>query len=275
MDARTLGFDSALPEAAHPPVILTSASNPLIKEIRRASRRGALTDDGFALAESPHLLEEAVRSGLTIAATLIAEGALANWEATAQRLHPDFHVVPDKLFYELSSTENSQGLISLVQLPSQSEESLLAAAKLVVVLDGIQDPGNAGSIVRSAEAFGASAVIFGRGTASPANPKTLRASAGSLFRVPFIKADSAAQVIAALSAAHLQLLAATAHEGSPISQIPPGSVALVIGSEGQGVSEEYLAVAMPVHIPVRGVESLNAAAAAAVLLYAAAERQTS
>jgi TrmH family RNA methyltransferase len=255
-------------------VQITSSTNPLVKAIRRASRRGGLTDDGFAVAESPHLLEEAARTGLEIHATLVADSSSQSVLELAERLHPTFHTVPDKIFRELSSTENSQGLISLVKLPPHDWSDLLQGAACVVILDGVQDPGNAGGIVRTAEAFGADAIIFGQGTASPTNPKTLRASAGSLFRVPFVKAGPIEGVVEALRAAELPLFAATAHDGEPLGQAALDRAAIVIGSEGHGVSREYLDAAQAVYIPVAGVESLNAAAAAAVLLYVAAEQRS-
>ncbi len=252
---------------------ITSPSNPLIKSIRRAARRSGLTDDGLALAESPHLLKEAVQSGLTVEATILAESAIAAVGEAAQRLDPSFHTIPDKLFSELSSTENSQGLISLVRLPSHEWDSVLKNSERVVILDGVQDPGNAGAIVRSAEAFGVDGIVFGRGTASPTNPKTLRASAGSLFRIPFVKAGPVDLVLDSLQSVNLPLFAATAHDGDPLGQVDLSRAAIIIGSEAHGVSPEYLQAARAIHVPVRGVESLNAAAAAAVILYAAAEQQ--
>jgi TrmH family RNA methyltransferase len=252
-------------------VHITSPSNPLIKDIRRAVRRGEATEDGLAIAESPHLLEEAVRSKIDVAATLVAESAGEAVQALARRLDPAYHTIPDKLFQELSSTENSQGLIALVRVPRHEWSDLLGSAKRVVILDGIQDPGNAGAIVRSAEAFGIDGVIFGRGSVSPVNPKTLRAAAGSLFRVPTVRGGAAERVIESLRSAELPLFAATAHDGKPLGEVDLSRSAIVIGSEAHGISAEYLAAATPVHIPVQGVESLNAAAAAAVIFYASAQ----
>jgi len=249
-------------------VHITSSSNPLIKDIRRAVRRGEATEDGLAIAESPHLLEEAVRSRIPVEATLLAETAGPAVEALAQRLDPRYHTIPDKLFGELSSTENSQGLIALVRVPRYEWSELLQVAKRAVILDGIQDPGNAGAIVRSAEAFGIGGVIFGRGSVSPVNPKTLRASAGSLFRIPTVRGGGAERVIESLRAADLPLFAATARDGKPLSEVDLSRSAIIIGSEAHGIGPEYLAAATPVHIPVQGVESLNAAAAAAVIFYA-------
>lgn len=246
----------------------------MIKEIRRAARRGGLTEGGFALAESPHLLQEAVAAGLPVHATLVSEKASASVQATASGLYPSFHTVPENLFAELSSTENSQGLLSLVQLPSHDWDNTFQGARCIVILDGVQDPGNVGTIIRTSEAFGADAVVFGHGTASPSNPKTLRASAGSLFRIPFVKAHAADAVIDAVRSAGLSLIAATAHDGNPLNAVDLRRAAIVIGSEGHGVSESYLEASGAVHIPVGGVESLNAAAAAAVLLYVAAEQRS-
>src|SRR5205085_10907606 len=103
-------------------------------------------------------------------------------------------VVADRVFTRLASTESSQGVIALVRPPAWTLERLFAGCPLVVVLDGLQDPGNAGSIVRAAEAFGATGVLFVKGSVSPFNPKTLRASAGSLFRVPFVMGPDASAV---------------------------------------------------------------------------------
>lgn len=246
----------------------------MIKEIRRAARRGGLTEGGFALAESPHLLQEAIAAGLPVHATLISEKASETVQATAGALHPSFHTIPENLFAELSSTESSQGLLSLVQLPSHEWDNTLHGARCIVILDGVQDPGNVGTIIRTAEAFGADGILFGHGTASPSNPKTLRASAGSLFRMPFVRAQNSDAVIEAVRSEGLSLVAATAHDGEPLNSVNLRQAAIVIGSEGHGVSERYLEAAEAVHIPVAGVESLNAAAAAAVLLYVAAEQRS-
>ncbi|HVW84977.1 MAG TPA: RNA methyltransferase [Bryobacteraceae bacterium] len=245
---------------------VTSAANPLLKDIRRVSARGGLTADGFWIAEGFHLLEEAWRSQCAIPIVLVSESSRPRLEQRAARTI----VLPDKLFQSIATTETSQGVMALVRPPSWRMEQLFEGSSLVVVLDGIQDPGNAGAILRAAEAFGATGAVFVKGTVSPWHPKTLRASAGSLFRVPFVAAVDALETGAALVARGVEIYAAMPFTGS---ERMAGDVdftrpcAIAIGSEGRGVGDELRSIARPVAIPTLGVESLNAAMAASILLY--------
>ena len=178
--------------------------------------------------------------------------------------------LPDRLFQTLSSTVTSQGVIALVRPPAWEMEDLFRGPageqSLVVVLDGLQDPGNVGAIARAAEAFGATGLMFLKGTASPFHPKTLRASAGSLFRVPFVTAS----VLPARGRfRYMQPCRSQVRNAWPPTSDFSVPCAIVVGSEGRGVSPELLAGAEPVAIPTVAVESLNAAVAAAILLYEA------
>jgi TrmH family RNA methyltransferase len=255
--------------------MISSSANSLLKEVRRSVSKGSPTADGFVVAESVHLLSEALRSGLDFKTVLAAESAQPG-TAKLLRKHPDIplRIVDERTFLSLASTENSQGVISLVRLPPWDLEALFRGRPLIIVLDGIQDPGNAGSIVRSSEAFGASGVIFLRGTVSAANPKTLRASAGSLFRLPFVQGLSRQQVSAEVRRRKLTLLAASAHAEDSLSELDLlAPTVIVVGSEAHGVSPELRTFAQPVRIPTAGVESLNASVAAAVILYEAARQR--
>jgi RNA methyltransferase, TrmH family len=263
---------------------INSAANPLVKDVRRAVQRGSLTAEGYCLAETFHLLEEALASDCEVHAVLVAQSA----ECTAapylrtRRLpsrdregvvRPRVMMLPDRIFDQLAATESSQGVIALVRPPSWTIEQLFGAHPLVVVLDRVQDPGNAGAIVRAAEAFGATGVLFLKGTVSPFNPKTVRASAGSLFRIPFVHGVDAAPACAVLAHHLLDLYAAVpSHAGktrTPADVELRRNCALIIGNEARGVSPELRAAARDLSIPTGRVESLNAAVAAGILLYEA------
>jgi TrmH family RNA methyltransferase len=245
----------------------TSPQNPLLKEARRAASRGERTADGCVVAEGFHLLQEAIRSGVEIRAAIVAESARGGMERFLDDMG-DARIawVTDQVFRGIATTEHPQGVIALVRSREWTFADLLGGVPLIMVLDGVQDPGNAGTIVRTAEAFGASGAVFLKGSVSPHNPKCLRASAGSLFRLP---------VASAWEPAGLTLYAAMPRASLAVDRADfAGPSAIVIGSEGRGVTAELAAQATGVRIPTSRVESLNAAAAAAVMLYEA-QRQRS
>jgi TrmH family RNA methyltransferase len=248
---------------------ISSPANPLIKDLRKAILRGCLTEKGFCAAESFHLLREALRSNRRVEAVIAAEGTRRAIEEQFGDHDLPVALLPDQLFKTIAATETSQGLIALVEPPQWKIEQLFLRNGLLVILDGIQDPGNAGTIVRSAEAFSATGVLFLKRSVNPFNPKTLRASAGSLFRVPFVAGVEPAIARAALQQNRFQLYAAMPQEGERTRPRIMRPCALVIGNEGRGVSEELRSLAIPVSIPTTGVESLNASVAAAILLYEA------
>jgi TrmH family RNA methyltransferase len=264
---------------ARAPERITSAANPLLKEIRQAVARGSLTSDGWCVAETFHLLEEAIRSSCEVKVVLSAESIRS---AAEDRVREQggirWVVVPDALLQAVSSTRSNQGVISLVKPPQWQIEQLFRGCPLVLVLDALQDPGNCGTIVRTAEAFGATGVFFLKGTASPYNPKTLRAAAGSLFRLPFIHAVEPAHARAALEQHSIELYAGVpvglgAHFLADVDLTRRS--ALIIGNEARGVGHEMRGAALEVSIPTAGVESLNAAIAAAIMLYEARRQRTS
>ena len=251
---------------------ITSRGNPWLKQLRRAASRGTLTAGGCALAESPHLLNESLRSGIRIERVFVNErmqSQVASW--LPPHRHIPLHVVADRLFNEVATTSSNQGVLTLVQLPVWNPETVLSG--LTVVLDAVQDPGNAGSIVRSSEAFGASGVVFLKGSASPTNPKTLRASAGSLFRLPFLHGIDSSHFLELAQRHGKSILATDTRGGAPLleADLSPDA-AVVIGSETHGVAPRLSEAATPIAIPTKTVESLNAAAAATVILYECARR---
>jgi len=255
---------------------LVSDKNPLLKQVRRAVARGTLTEDGYAVAEGFHLLEEALSSDCEIRAVIVAESVKSTISTHIRGLKRTRLVaIPDKLFDELASTDAPQGVISLVKPPAWTLDQLLRGKALVIVLDGVQDPGNAGAILRAGEAFGASGAAFLKGTVSPYNPKGVRASAGSLFRLPVVAGVDESLLLAALDQKRIRLYAAMPRATATLFDADlSGRTAVVIGGEGRGVSPGMQARAMGVKIPTSGVESLNAAVAAGVMLYEARRQRT-
>jgi RNA methyltransferase, TrmH family len=225
------------------------------------------------VAETFHLLEEALRSECEVKLVLAAESVRSAAEKHVRGLgRIRVAVAPDTLLRAVSGTENSQGVIALVKPPEWRLEQLFRGCPLVLVLNGLQDPGNCGTIVRAAEAFGATGVIFLKGTANPFNPKTLRASAGSLFRVPFLYSMDPALARAALQQNRVELYAGVpARDGvRPLVETDLSArCALIVGNEARGVGGELRLAALDVAIPTVGVESLNAAVAAGIMLYEA------
>lgn len=257
---------------------VSSRQNSLVKELRRAFHDGEPAADGSIAIESVRTIEEAIRSGLRFRAVFFAESA----QPRAGRLLPQFSanvevlLLPDDVFQSVVATETPQGVAALVRLKTHKLEDLLAAPEpLIVAAAGVQDPGNLGTIMRSAEAFGAAGLLVGAGTVSPYNPKVVRASAGSLFRLPVVGVEFPA-VLSALRDHGLKLLATSSHKGTAVEEAElTGGVVVLIGNEGAGLPKEIMRqvdgqVSIP-HAP--GVESLNAGMAASIVLYEASRQR--
>ena len=252
--------------------IITSASNPLLKQIRRSLTRGSLTDHGLMVTESIHLLREAMRSKLDIPTVVVAASARHVLDSYLSDLSTArLMVVSDVLFEKTVSTESSRGIMALVKPPVWDMDDLFFGQSFVVALDCIQDPGNAGAIMRSAEAFGGTGVIFLSGAVRPFNSKLSRASAGSVFRIPFVYGLDGDLACKVFRQKKVQILAAVPRARMQLRQYDLGHpTVLLIGSEGQGISKSFQRTARKVCIPTTSVESLNAATAAGILLYESA-----
>jgi RNA methyltransferase, TrmH family len=251
--------------------LLTSPRNPLLKEVRKAVLRGSQTDDGLCVAEGFHLLEEALRSDCQISTVFAAESVRSAVESHVKGLKQiRVLALPDDLFHTFSSTEASQGVIALVRPPAWTLEQLFRGQSLVMVLDGVQDPGNCGTILRSAEAFGSTGIALLKGSVNPYNPKCLRASAGSVFRVPLVSGLEERLLLAAIEQRKLDMYALVSSGEMDLRDSKfERRCALIVGSEGHGISERLRAKSVDVRIPTVAVESLNAAMAAGIALYEA------
>ena len=254
---------------------LTSPSNVLLKAVRKAVTQGTATPDGCSVAETFHLLDEALRSDCEVRVVLAAESVRDRVEqALGGRPDVRLAILPDALLDRLSDTQSSQGVLALVRPPVWRMDDLFRGLPLLVVLDGVQDPGNAGGIVRAAEAFGSTGLVFLKGSANPYSPKSVRASAGSVFRVPITAGLDHTGFLAALAKRNLPLYAAMPSGGMEASRADFNrGCAIVIGGEGRGVRQDLWTGATAVRIPTAAVESLNAAMAAGILLYEASRQR--
>jgi RNA methyltransferase, TrmH family len=259
--------------------IVQSKQNARLKELRRALAHPSPDGRGLAGIEGPNLLAEALRAGVGVACVFVAQGAESQLEAMSLPPETEILLLPRALLAQALTTETPQPIAALVEQPEWTWEHLRGShrktAPLIVVLAGVQDPGNLGTILRSAEAFGAHGVLSLPGTVSAWNPKAVRASAGSVFRLPLLTV-SAEDGFARLKKVGVKILTAATHGAEPANQINlSGPVALLIGNEGNGVPTELARQADgAVTIPCPGpVESLNASVAASVLLYEASRQR--
>jgi TrmH family RNA methyltransferase len=297
------------------PGVLTSRDNRWLKSFRMALRGGLPTESGSVGVEGVRLVEEALGSGCPIEAVLFSESGERHHERLAPLIDRPEIAFPtlrttDRLFEGLADTEHPQGVAALVHPRVTTFDELLltpasACSPLLVVLAGVQDPGNVGTILRTAAAFGATGAVTAAsgqsGTASPFSPKALRASAGAALHLPILPGMSLPILLTQLKIANVRTLASSAHEAARLSSPIVGAqhaapqsttigpllspwevdwcepVALLVGNEGAGLPEEVERSAdARIRIPMAsGIESLNAAAAAAVLFYEAARQRNS
>jgi RNA methyltransferase, TrmH family len=289
---------------------ITSRDNRWLKEFRIALRGGLPTESGSVGVEGVRLVEEALRSGCPVQAVLFSESGERHHERLSPLIdRPEIAIAilrtTDRLFEGIADTEHPQGVAALVTPRVATFDDLLrapaeACSPLLVVLAGVQDPGNVGTILRTASAFGATGAATAAsgqsGTANPFSPKALRASAGAALHLPVLAGMSLPILLTQLRVAGVRTLASVAHGvDSPVPAQPAASstrersaaalapweidwcqpVALLVGNEGAGLPEEVERSAdARIRIPMAsGIESLNAAAAAAVLFYEAARQR--
>ncbi len=251
-----------------------SAQNPLIKEYKKlltgSRQRKKL---GKVALEGPNLIEGALDAGLTPEVVFYthsyydSEGKqLIDRLSTATRRV----VLAEDLFGELAETDNPRGVAAT--LPFKPEADLVKKPdepKLVIMLDRLQDPGNMGTIIRTAAAAGVDLICFTRGSVDPYSPKVMRSTAGLIFNIPVIQVADPLSKIQELKDSNVKVIAAS-QDGQSFWQVDYGSkTALIIGNEAGGISEELLELSdLKVAIPLKEpVESLNAASAAAVITY--------
>jgi TrmH family RNA methyltransferase len=255
--------------------VITSRQNSRLKDIRRLRR----SKGDHALLEGPHLVGEAVAAGIGLETVLATPAWLASPEgrALAPSLPSPLEVAPE-LLDELTDADSPRGVLAVARLPRSGSAALpVRAGGVYLFLDGLQDPGNLGALARVAEAVGAAALALSPGTVHPNHPRALRASAGSLLRLPVVVGAEAGDVDRRLAPVRPRWMALDPRGGAGLWAAPlDGTLVLALGAEGPGLSPELreraaLRLTIPVEPPV---ESLNATVAAALVLFEIRRRRT-
>ena len=262
--------------------VITSKDSRTFKELQRLTQKKYRDREGLFIAENPKVVGEALsQDGIDVLRVIAREGS--GYESFTDGTV----TLSAELFDRVSDTMTSQGILAVVKKPDRGDiKNLLDGSDTIatepgsdiIVLDRLQDPGNIGTIIRTAEGAGISAAVFIKGTCDPFSPKVVRACAGSIFRMPIIFCDSTEEFISIAKKCGYRLAVTDVDRGVPYyeaglsrasSSIGRHRIALVIGNEGNGVSDTFRDAAdILVNIPMHGkLESLNASVAAALLMY--------
>ena len=252
--------------------MITSTSNIQVKELLRLQKKSREREkEGVFIVEGPRMAEEIPRE--RIVKLYVSESFQAKCvKEKNDRFIQEAEVMSDTVFAHVSDTKTPQGILAVVRRMEYTAEDILGETPHVLVLENIQDPGNLGTIVRTGEGAGITGVIMSNGTVDIYNPKTIRATMGSIYRVPFCYAENMQEVMQKLKKCKIQTYAAYL-EGSSVhdAQNYKEATAFLIGNEGNGLTRELAESAdWRIRIPMCGkVESLNAGIASAILMYEA------
>jgi RNA methyltransferase, TrmH family len=257
--------------------VISSRANARVKQLRAAFGGQSRLSGGMVAIEGEHLLEEALRSGMVLKTVFVSE------RREVPEMVPrgvEVMRLTEEVFGSVVETQSPQGIAALLVPPVFGLGDAMGrdGPALILVAAGLQDPGNLGTLVRSAEAFGATGVLTTPGTVSAWNQKAMRASVGSVFRVPVVGVG--ASELSEVKARGVRLIAAVGSDGDGVEAVGDvdwsGACAVMIGNEGAGLGAEWLEMSdARVTIPCPGdVESLNAAVAGSLLLYEAGRRRS-
>jgi len=246
---------------------ISSNQNPSVKLARSLKDRKARVAEGKFLVEGAVMIREAVSCGLKMHMLFVREGE-ESFADEMQGKCRDIYIVPDRLMTQICDTQTPQGVCAVFSLPETTAVDQLPDR--IVALDGVQDPGNVGTIWRTADAAGFGAVIFGKGSADGWSPKVQRSSMGSGFRLKHMVSDDLAATLAELRGRGYRVIASLL-DGEPFFEREDvgGKYVLIVGNEAKGISQAVREQAdVKLKLPMYGgAESLNAAVAAAIMMY--------
>lgn len=255
--------------------IIKSKDNSKIKYIRSLNARKSRENDSSFVVEGIKFVGESINENAAIKFVLISESASLKNEVIdliqiLKEKEIEFYLCEDNIFNSIAETINAQGVLSVVIKNNYNKEKILNDYKFIVMCDRIQDPGNLGTIIRTSDAFGPAAVIMNKGCVDVYNPKVVRATAGAMFRVPFIIGETSEEIIESVKKSGFKIISTVIDSEYSFENINEcEKICVVIGNEGQGISREIIEESdLNITIKMNGrAESLNASIAAGICIY--------
>ncbi|MCM3619391.1 RNA methyltransferase [Sutcliffiella horikoshii] len=245
---------------------IESIKNNKVKQWKKLQKKKEREQSGTFIIEGFHLVEEALKVDNLVEVIIISEDRTIpkEWDLNHVEL---IYAVPN-VFKEISETETPQGVAAICRIPEENEHSILPGQK-ILLLDNVQDPGNVGTMIRTADAAGMDMVILGEGCADLYSSKVIRSTQGSIFHLPIVRGDLKSYIN---QCRELQtpVYGTSLQNGIPFHEVQPsGTFALILGNEGKGMAQEHLDMTdQNLYIPIHGQsESLNVGVAAGILMY--------
>ncbi len=257
-------------------MLITSKDNEIIKHIRKLKDKKERDISNEFIVEGIKMLEEAINEGADIKTVVVCDDCLGNSKIATDLLYEiakeNIIYVPEKIFKLISDVKTPQGILAVIKKSDTSK--IEYTDNLFLILDNIQDPGNLGTIIRTADSINLKQIIVPKGAADAYNPKVVRSSMGAIFRVKVIEVDDLAKAIKEMKKNKIKILATDLRTDKSIYDVTYEKSAIVIGNEANGVSEKVLELADErIKIPMEGkTESLNAAVATGIILYNAVRK---
>lgn len=261
---------------------ITSSKNPLIKEIKSLYRRKERWKSKLFIIEGIKIIEEAISNNVTLRNIVYTDKLLSTNDGMDffRKVEKVYNIayVPENIFSEICDTENPQGIIGIAEFDVKEVENIFKInTPLLLYLDGVQDPGNMGTIIRTADAFKISGIILGDGCVDPYNPKVIRATMGSIFRIPLYFIKEIYPYISKFNNNNVKIVATSLEGSIPVydADFKEGSL-VIIGNESKGVDKKLLDISSNlIKIPMPGeAESLNAGVAASIIMYEAMKQRS-
>jgi TrmH family RNA methyltransferase len=255
--------------------VITSNKNQILKETKSLKLKKSRDDRNQFFIEGTRIFEEALASNCRVSSVFFSETFSESDYAKGLQKEPrlknvPIHIVADKIFDEISDTENPQGILCVIDKIIWNDKEILQGSEFFILLESIQDPGNMGTIIRTADAAGADAIILSKKCVDIYNPKVLRATMGSVFHIPILLDVDTTQTINVLKDAGVKVFASHLEAKKEYFEVNlTGKIAVIIGNEANGISEEVAVLADElIKIPMPGdAESLNASVAAAIIAF--------